>query len=136
MKRILLAGGAIATLGAAAWAIDDDKQHTRILVSDGRQVIMNAEGRGPVVEIRGENGERTIHMERDGADTAGSVTANFEFIPPAQLFRIRPFTSSGRFAATSSETSDPIELPTRMAGFPPAFASRKAAACSRQRPME
>ena len=69
MKRILLAGGAIATLGAAAWAIDDDKQHTRILVSDGHQVIMNAEGRGPVVEIRGENGERTIHMERDGRDT-------------------------------------------------------------------
>ena len=69
MKRILLAGGAIATLGAAAWAIDDDKQHTRILVSDGHQVFMNAEGRGPVVEIRGENGERTIHMERDGRDT-------------------------------------------------------------------
>jgi hypothetical protein len=69
MKRILLAGGAIATLSAAAWAIDDDKQHTRILVSDGNQVFMNAEGRGPVVEIRGENGERTIHMERDGRDT-------------------------------------------------------------------
>ena len=80
--------------------------------------------------------KKTAPTARDGSDTAGSVTANFEFIPPAQLLRIRPLTNSGRFAATSSETSDPMELPTRIAGFPPAFASRKAAACARQRPME
>jgi len=69
MKRFLLAGAAIATLSAAAWAMDNDKQHTRIQVEDGHSVIMNGGGQGPIVEVRGENGERTIHMERDGADT-------------------------------------------------------------------
>ncbi|MEA1943131.1 MAG: hypothetical protein U9P68_12880 [Pseudomonadota bacterium] len=69
MKRILLAGAAIATLGAAAWAMDDDKRHTRIHVEDGHSVVMNGGGHGPVVELRGDNGERTIHMERDGEST-------------------------------------------------------------------
>lgn len=69
MKRFLLAGVAIATLSAAAWAMDNDKQHTRIHVEDGHSVVMNGGGGGPVVEVRGENGERTIHMERDGETT-------------------------------------------------------------------
>ena len=69
MKRFLLAGAAVATLSAAAWAMDNDKQHTRIQVEDGHSVVMNGGGHGPVVELRGDNGERTIHMERDGANT-------------------------------------------------------------------
>jgi hypothetical protein len=73
MKRILLAGGAIATLSAAAWAMDDDKQHTmRVQVEDGHSVVVG--GDGPIVELRGADGERTIHMERDGADT--TITVN------------------------------------------------------------
>ena len=73
MKRILLAGGAIATLSAAAWAMDDDKQHTmRVQVEDGHSIVVG--GDGPVVELRGADGERTIHMERDGADT--TITVN------------------------------------------------------------
>ena len=69
MKRFLLAGAAIVTLGAAASAMDDDKQHTRIHVQDGHSVVMGGEGHGPIVELRGENGERTVHMERDGETT-------------------------------------------------------------------
>lgn len=69
MKRILLAGGAIATLGAAAWAMDGDKQHARIHSEDGQAVVIAGDIGGPIVEVRGDNGERTLHMERDGEAT-------------------------------------------------------------------
>jgi hypothetical protein len=76
MKRILLAGAAIATLGTAAWAIDGDKQQTRVQVMSGSHVMVG--GEGPIVEIRGADGERTLHMERDGAQTV--ITVNGQTI--------------------------------------------------------
>ena len=69
MKRLLLAGGAIATLSAAAFAMDgDDKQHTRVRVNTDQPRLVVG-GEGPIVELRGANGERTLHVERDGEDT-------------------------------------------------------------------
>jgi hypothetical protein len=71
MKRILLAGAAIATLSAAAWAVDGGKQETRVRVNSDHHVVLG--GDGPIVELRGANGERTLHMERDGSETVITV---------------------------------------------------------------
>lgn len=66
MKRILMAGAALAVTGAAAFALDDDgDRHTRIHVAGGHEAMVVSED-GQVVEVRGANGDRTIHVDRDG----------------------------------------------------------------------
>ena len=76
MKRILLAGISVATLSAAAFAFDGEKQETRVRVESGHNVMIG--GDGPIIELRGENGDRTLHMERDGEDTV--ITVNGQTI--------------------------------------------------------
>ena len=76
MKRILLAGISVATLSAAAFALDGEKQETRVRVQSGHNVMIG--GEGTVIELRGENGDRTLHMERDGEDTV--ITVNGQTI--------------------------------------------------------
>ena len=76
MKRILLAGISVATLSAAAFAFDGEKQETRVRVESGHNVMIG--GDGPIIELRGENGDRTLHMERDGQDTV--ITVNGQTI--------------------------------------------------------
>ncbi|WP_323761570.1 hypothetical protein [Maricaulis sp.] len=67
MKRILMAGAALAVTGAAAFALDDDSgaHQTRIHVAGGHDAMVVSED-GQVVEVRGANGDRTIHVDRDG----------------------------------------------------------------------
>lgn len=68
MKRFLLAGGAIVALSAAAFALDGEgKQDARGRTGADHRILVG--GNGPVVELRGAGGERTLHMERDGNDT-------------------------------------------------------------------
>ena len=66
MKKFLLAGAALAVSGAAAFALDDDGvSRTRVHVSaDSDAMFMGDDGQ--IVEIRGANGDRTIHIDRDG----------------------------------------------------------------------
>ena len=66
MKRFLLAGAALAVTGAAAFALDDDDtQLTRIhVMSDHHATFVGDDGQ--IVEIRGADGDRTIHIDRDG----------------------------------------------------------------------
>ncbi|WP_203295118.1 hypothetical protein [Maricaulis parjimensis] len=76
MKRFLLAGISVATLSAAAFAFDGEKQETRVRVEAGHNVMIG--GDGPIIELRGENGERTLHIERDGEDSV--ITVNGQTI--------------------------------------------------------
>lgn len=67
MKKLLLAATAVALCGAAAFAVDNDRNTTRLDVSVGSHVMVS--DHGPVIEIRGADGERTVHIERDGSDS-------------------------------------------------------------------
>ncbi|WP_417496987.1 hypothetical protein [Maricaulis sp.] len=69
MKTILLATAAITLAGTAAWAIDDDNRHTRLRVTGDRA----ADAPGTMIEIRGEDGERTIHIQGDAPATRLTV---------------------------------------------------------------
>ncbi len=71
MKTFLLATAAVTLAGTAAWALDDDNRHTRIRVA-GDSAMTQDEG-GTVIEIRGEDGERTIHMQRNGSDATLNI---------------------------------------------------------------
>ncbi|WP_291842972.1 hypothetical protein [Maricaulis sp.] len=66
MKRFLLAGAALAVTGAAAFALDDDDaRQMRVHVTTDHHATFVGDD-GQVVEIRGANGDRTIHIDRDG----------------------------------------------------------------------
>jgi hypothetical protein len=69
MKKFLMAGVALAMTGAAAYALDDDHvRQTRIHVtSDSHATFVG--GDGQIVEIRGADGDRTIHIDRDGEES-------------------------------------------------------------------
>lgn len=67
MKKFLLAATAVALCATAASAINDDHHETRIRAAVGSHVMM-AEG-GTVIEIRGEDGERTVHITRDEGES-------------------------------------------------------------------
>ena len=69
MKTILLATAAITLAGTAAWAIDDDSRHTRLRVNGDRA----ADAPATMIEIRGEDGERTIHIQGDAPATRLTV---------------------------------------------------------------
>jgi archaellum component FlaG (FlaF/FlaG flagellin family) len=71
MKKFLLAATALTLSATAAWAIDDDHHQTRIAAAHGTRVIIADDG--PVIEVRGADGERTIHVERDGEDSTINV---------------------------------------------------------------
>ncbi|MAK65189.1 MAG: hypothetical protein CMF75_10705 [Maricaulis sp.] len=63
-------------MSAAAFALDGEKQETRVRVQADHNVMIG--GDGPIIELRGANGERTLHMERDGEDTV--ITVNGQTI--------------------------------------------------------
>lgn len=67
MKQFLLAATAVALCATAASAINDDHHETRIRAAVGSHVML-AEG-GTVIEIRGEDGERTVHVTRDEGES-------------------------------------------------------------------
>lgn len=67
MKTILLATTALALAGTAAFAVEDDREHTRV------RVDREHHAGGTVIEIRGEDGERTVHMQGDRPDTTLSI---------------------------------------------------------------
>jgi hypothetical protein len=71
MKTFLLATAAITLAGTAAWAVDDDERHTRVRFAGGPAMAWNQDG--TVIEIRGEDGERTIHMQGSGSDATLNV---------------------------------------------------------------
>lgn len=72
MKKFLLAATALTLGTTAVWAMDDDDHHrTRIAAASGSRVIIADDG--PVIEIRGEDGERTIHIERDGEESTLTI---------------------------------------------------------------
>ncbi|MFY0636749.1 hypothetical protein [Maricaulis maris] len=69
MKKFLMAGVALAMTGAAAYALDDDHvRQTRIHVTSDSQATFVG-GDGQIVEIRGADGDRTIHIDRDGEES-------------------------------------------------------------------
>ncbi|RKR03973.1 hypothetical protein [Maricaulis maris] len=66
MRKFLLAGAALAVTGAAAFALDDDDaRQMRVHVSTDHHATFVGDD-GQIVEIRGANGDRTIHIDRDG----------------------------------------------------------------------
>lgn len=71
MKTFLLATAAVTLAGTAAWALDDDSRHSGDRVANDHTMTWNQDG--TVIEIRGEDGERTIHMQGGGGDTTLSV---------------------------------------------------------------
>ena len=71
MKTFLLATAAITLAGTAAWAVDDDERHTRVRFAGGPAMAWNQDG--TVIEIRGEDGERTIHMQGGSSDATLNV---------------------------------------------------------------
>lgn len=71
MKTILLATAAVTLAGTAAWALDDDNRHTRVRIAG--DIITDTLHPGTVIEIRGEDGERTIHLQGDAPATRLTV---------------------------------------------------------------
>lgn len=71
MKTILLATAAVALAGTAAWALDDDNRHTRIRVAGDHSMTRTQDAR--VIEIRSEDGGRTIHMQGSGSESTLNV---------------------------------------------------------------
>ncbi|WP_339742869.1 hypothetical protein [uncultured Maricaulis sp.] len=67
MKTFLLATAAVTLAGTAAWAVDDDNRHPGVRVANDHAMTWTQGG--TVIEIRGEDGERTIHMQGSGADS-------------------------------------------------------------------
>ncbi|WP_417481045.1 hypothetical protein [Maricaulis sp.] len=71
MKTILLATAAVTLAGTAAWALDDDNRHTRVRIAG--DITADTLHPGTVIEIRGEEGERTIHLQGDAPATRLTV---------------------------------------------------------------
>ena len=71
MKTFLLATAAATLAGTAAWAFDDDNRHMRVRVAGDSAMTQDQDG--TVIEIRGEDGERTIHMQRNGSDATLNI---------------------------------------------------------------
>ena len=63
MKTFLLATAAAALAGTAAWPLDDDNRLTRVRIAG--EPAMAWTQSGTVIEIRGEDGTRTIHIQGD-----------------------------------------------------------------------
>jgi archaellum component FlaG (FlaF/FlaG flagellin family) len=84
MKKFLLAATALSLSATAAWAIDDDRHETRISAAHGTRIIVADDG--PVVEVRGADGERTIHVERDGEDSTINVNGQEIIIRDGTVF--------------------------------------------------
>lgn len=63
MKTFLLATAAVALAGTAAWALDDDNRQTRVRIAGDPASAWTQSG--TVIEIRGEDGTRTIHIQGD-----------------------------------------------------------------------
>ena len=63
MKTFLLATAAAALAGTAAWALDDDNHLTRVRIAGDPAMAWTQSG--TVIEIRGEDGTRTIHIQGD-----------------------------------------------------------------------
>ncbi|MBR9826027.1 MAG: hypothetical protein GYB36_09530 [Alphaproteobacteria bacterium] len=61
MKTFLLGGVAALAVGVAAFAADGDADRTRIHLAAGSQIHMS-DGHGTVVEVRGSEGSRTVHI--------------------------------------------------------------------------
>lgn len=76
MKRLLLGVAAIALTGAATYALDGEKTQSFTLVGASSHVYQTNSGQ--IIEIRGENGDRTLHIERDG--DASEIIVNGERI--------------------------------------------------------
>lgn len=70
MKHILFAGGALCALAATAWAIDGEARSDE---PRSRTLHVAGADSGTVIELRGENGARTVHVERDGAGSRLTV---------------------------------------------------------------
>lgn len=68
MRKLLLGGAAALLVGFGAYALDDDTMRTRIHVADGSQIHMG-DGQGTIVEIRGANGGRTVHISSSGDES-------------------------------------------------------------------
>jgi len=66
MRKYFLAGAALVLTGTAAFALDDDRDvRTRVHVSSNATATLVGE-QGVVVEVRGADGDRTIHIDNDG----------------------------------------------------------------------
>ncbi|SDM29758.1 hypothetical protein [Maricaulis salignorans] len=63
MKKLLLATAAAALAGTAAWALDDDNHRTHVRIAAAP--AMGGGQSATVIEIRGEDGTRTIHIQGD-----------------------------------------------------------------------
>jgi len=68
MKKLLLGGAAALLVGVSAYAMDDDRDHTRIHVANGSSIQVG-DGQGTIVEIRGMDGDRTVHMSSSGHES-------------------------------------------------------------------
>lgn len=69
MKKYLLAGAALVLTGATAFALDDDRDmRTRVHVSSNATATLAGE-QGVIVEVRGADGDRTIHIDGDGRNS-------------------------------------------------------------------
>ncbi|WP_417496418.1 hypothetical protein [Maricaulis sp.] len=71
MKKFLLATAAATLAGTAAWALDDDNHRTQVRI--GAAPAMDRSQPGTVIEIRGDDGTRTIHIQGDSPHSRLSV---------------------------------------------------------------
>lgn len=71
MRTFLLATAAITLVGTGAWAIDDDSRQPRSRVANDHASSTKQDG--TLIEVRGEDGERTLHMQGHGPDSTLNV---------------------------------------------------------------
>ncbi len=68
MKKVLLGSAAALLIGVGAYALDDDRHQTRIHLAHGSQIQLG-DGEGTIVEIRGADGDRTVHISNSGDES-------------------------------------------------------------------